>query len=422
MRHRTGPEARLPRRSPSRPGPRAGRGGRGGRRPRDVHDPAAGRRPGSPCPGSRTGRVIVVTSAVDTAEARTAGPIDLTVVRDEVERVAEEFLAAKAATAAGCGHPPEVVRILRDFLASGGKRVRPLLCVVGWYAAGGRGDMTAVLRAAASLELYQTFVLIHDDIIDDSAVRRGRPAVHRALAARHSRLESAARLGAGGALLAGNLALIWSQELLHTLGLPAERLRAVHRVNDAMLAEVMFGQYRDLLGAERVDDDVESALGIIRYKTAAGTIQRPLQLGVAVGGGGQTALEFCTAFGVPLGEAFQLRDDLLDVYGSADGSSDPGLNDLREGKHTVLMALAMRSATAAQRVRLRALVGRADLDEGGAAEIRGVLGSTGARDAVEQMISARYHQCLGVLDAAPLPPAAATALRELAVTATQYTA
>ncbi|MER6917007.1 polyprenyl synthetase family protein [Streptomyces sp. NPDC000594] len=387
-----------------------------------------------------------------TSAVRTAEPIDLVVVRDQVEGVVEEFLAAKATAAAGCGHPPEVVRILRDFLASGGKRLRPLLCVVGWYAAGAGEDGTrtglpgapgadgggdpagrvrggvlgddgaSALRVAASLELYQTFVLIHDDIIDDSALRRGRPAVHRALAARHVGHDSAARLGAGEALLAGNLALIWSQELLHTAGLDTARLAQVHRINDAMLAEVMFGQYRDLLGAERLDDDIEAALGIIRYKTAAGTIQRPLQLGVAAGGGDRSVLDFCTDFGVPLGEAFQLRDDLLDVFGSPDGRSAPGLNDLREGKHTVLLALAMAGAGAGQRVRLRSLVGRAALDEAGAAEIRAIVEDTGAREGVEEMISARYDRCLGVLDAAALPERASAALRNLAVTATQYTA
>ncbi|WDN50808.1 polyprenyl synthetase family protein [Streptomyces clavuligerus] len=357
-----------------------------------------------------------------TALVHTAEPIDLTVVRDQVEQVVEEFLAAKAAAASGAGHPPEVVRILRDFLASGGKRLRPLLCVVGWHAAGGDEDPAAVLPVAASLELYQTFVLIHDDIIDDSALRRGRPAVHRALAARHVGHDSAARLGAGEALLAGNLALIWCQELLHTAELDTPRRAAVHRVNDTMLAEVMFGQYRDLLGTERLDDDIEAALGIIRYKTAAGTIQRPLQLGVAAGGGDEETHRFCTEFGVPLGEAFQLRDDLLDVFGSPDGRSAPGLNDLREGKHTVLLALAMAGAGPGQRVRLRSLVGRARLDETGAAEIRAILEATGARDGVERMISARYDRCLEVLAGAALPERATEALRRLAVTATQYTA
>ncbi|WP_243639378.1 polyprenyl synthetase family protein [Streptacidiphilus pinicola] len=347
--------------------------------------------------------------------------IDLRAVQRQVDAVLEEFLAGKARDAAGHGHPPEVVQTVRDFLAAGGKRIRALLCVVGWHAAGGHGDATSAVRVAASLELFVAFALIHDDIMDDSASRRGRPAVHRVMRARLGGDERAERLGAGGALLVGNLALMWAHELLHTAQLETERQRLVHRLNDAMLEEVMYGQYLDVMGTGRGADDVEAALRIVRYKTATATVERPLQLGAAVAGADEAVMDAFTRLGLPLGEAFQLRDDLLDVFGSPDSSSAPGLSDLREGKRTVLLALGLQNADPLRRGRLGHLVGRADLEEREAAEVRDILQRSGARQQTERMITSRYEHVLRVLDAAGFPPAADRALRGLAVKATQYT-
>ncbi|WP_309505190.1 polyprenyl synthetase family protein [Streptomyces sp. KM273126] len=350
-----------------------------------------------------------------------AQAIDLRAVQRQVDAVLEDFLAEKTCAAAGRGHPPEVVQTVRDFLAAGGKRIRALLCVVGWHAAGGDGDATSALRVAASLELFVAFALIHDDIMDDSVSRRGRPAVHRVMRARLGEDERAERLGAGGALLVGNLALMWAQELLHTARFEPGRQRLVHGLYDAMLEEVMYGQYLDVMGTGRGADDVEAALRIIRYKTATATIERPLQLGAAVAGAGAATMDVFTRLGLPLGEAFQLRDDLLDVFGSPDGACAPGLGDLREGKRTVLLALGLQCADPVQRERLGHLVGRSDLGEREAAEARTILQDTGAREHTERMIASRYEQVLKVLDGAGFPSATDRALRGLAVTATQYT-
>ncbi|MFD4501410.1 polyprenyl synthetase family protein [Streptomyces sp. NPDC058457] len=357
-----------------------------------------------------------MTSGVVDAQA-----MDLRAVQRQVDAALEDFLAEKDRAAAGRGYPPEVVQTVRDFLAAGGKRIRALLCVVGWHAAGGAGEATSALRVAASLELFVAFALIHDDIMDDSVSRRGRPAVHRVMRARLGEDKRAERLGAGGALLVGNLALMWAQELLHTARLEPGRQRLVHGLNDAMLEEVMYGQYLDVMGTGCGADDVEAALRIIRCKTATATIERPLQLGAAVAGAGEATMDVFTRLGLPLGEAFQLRDDLLDVFGSPDGACAPGLSDLREGKRTVLLALGLQRADRVQRERLGHLVGRADLGEREAAEARTILQVTGAREHTERMIADRYEQVLQVLDGAGFPQAADRALRGLAVTATQYT-
>lgn len=345
--------------------------------------------------------------------------IDLSAVREQVDAVLRDFLDGKIRSAGRRNLPPEVVNTLRSFLTAGGKRIRALLCVVGWHAAGGRGDTESAVRVAASLELFVAFALIHDDIMDDSVSRRGRPAVHRALRTRLVPSPRAERLGAGGALLVGNLALIWAQELLHTAQLSCERRQAVHALYDAMLEEVMYGQYLDVMGTGRDADDVEAALRIVRYKTATATVERPLQLG-AVAGAGAEVLDRFTDLGLPLGEAFQLRDDLLDVFGSTDGACAPGLGDLREGKRTVLLALGMQVAGPEQRQRLGALVGRSDLDEHGAGEVRTILESTGARERTEAMISARYDHVVQVLETAAFPSAAYRALHGLAIAAISY--
>ncbi|GHI02686.1 geranylgeranyl diphosphate synthase [Streptomyces cellostaticus] len=357
-----------------------------------------------------------MTSGVVDAQA-----IDLRAVQRQVDAALEDFLAEKVRAAAGQGHPPEVAQTVRDFLAAGGKRLRAVLCVVGWHAAGGDVDATSAFRVAASLELFVAFALIHDDIMDDSASRRGRPAVHRVMRARLGEDERAERLGAGGALLVGNLALMWAQELLHTARLEPGRQRLVHGLYDAILEEVMYGQYLDVMGTGCGADDVEAALRIIRYKTATATIERPLQLGAAVAGAGEATMDVFTRLGLPLGEAFQLRDDLLDVFGSPDGTCAPGLSDLREGKRTVLLALGLQRADRIRRERLGHLVVRADLGECEAAEARTILQDTGARQHTERMIADRYEQVLQVLDGAGFPQAADRALRGLAVTATQYT-
>ncbi|WP_407547538.1 polyprenyl synthetase family protein [Streptomyces sp. Pv4-95] len=358
------------------------------------------------------------------ASMEAAGQPDLLSIRRAVDAVLEEFLSVKARAASGGGWPGEVTDVLHQFLFVGGKRLRPLLCVCGWHAAGGHGAPGPVVRTAAALELFHAFCLIHDDVMDGSATRRGHPTVHRALAARHQdgrTRATAERLGAGAAILAGDLALVWSDELLHTAGLTPAQLAAVLPVIDTMRTEVMYGQYLDLLAAGRLATDVEVALRVIRYKTARYTCERPLLLGAALNAAPPPVSRALSAWALPLGEAFQLRDDLLGVYGDPQVTGKPVLDDFREGKHTVLLALAVRRATGTQRALLEGLVGDPGLDGEGAARIREVLEATGARTEVEGMIAARYEQALTALEAAPFPPATVLALRHVAALATERT-
>jgi geranylgeranyl diphosphate synthase type I len=181
-----------------------------------------------------------------------------------------------------------------------------------------------------------------------------------------------------------------------------------------MRTEAIFGQYLDLLATGRQEGDVAATLTVCQYKTGSYTVHRPLQLGAVLAGGGPDVLRACRAVGVPLGEAFQLRDDLLGVFGDPARTGKSRLDDLREGKHTTLMALALERADPGQARLLRRLVGDPRLDEAGARVVRGVLESTGARDEVERMIRIRYQAAQAALRDGPFALAGSAALGGLA--------
>ena len=346
--------------------------------------------------------------------------LDLAAIRQAVETRLHEFIDSKVRSATEGHTPMELTHLLEAFLFAGGKRLRPLLCVCGWHAATGSGDTDPLLNVAASLEMFHAFALIHDDVMDHSQLRRGRPTVHRALAALHQadRDRTAADdLGVSGALLAGDLALVWSDEILHSAGLTPTQLAAALPVIHTMRNEVLHGQYLDLLATGRPTDDVDAALRIIRFKTAKYTIERPLHLGAALAGADSDVQTALSAYALPIGEAFQLRDDLLGVYGAPGRTGKSVLEDIRDGKPTVLVALALRQADPSQRAILHAALGNPGLDQAQADIIRGILTATGAHATVENMIETRFRQAVDPLDTGVFSPAATAALRALAETA-----
>ncbi|MER7952794.1 polyprenyl synthetase family protein [Streptomyces sp. NPDC096079] len=343
-----------------------------------------------------------------------ASVLDPAGVRSAVDERLAAFLDAKARWAAAQGFPGEVTDVLRELLLCGGKRIRPVLCMAGWHAGGGSGDQGPVLQAAASLEMFHAFALIHDDVMDRSATRRGRPSAHRAVAARHPDRPGAAWLGVGAAVLLGDLALAWSDELLHTADLDAGHLAAAATLLDEMRTELMYGQYLDLLATGQPSADLEVALCIARYKSAKYTVERPLQLGAVLAGAGAEVRTVLAAFGLPLGEAFQLRDDLLGAFGDPAATGKPEAEDLQAGKHTPLMALALRRAAPVERELLACCGRQAAFGTEQVARIRAVLEGTGARAEVETMIKERRRRALRALEEAALPPAAVNVLRTVA--------
>lgn len=351
-------------------------------------------------------------------QALRTGALDLADLRERVDVALADFLRRPfhrvPAQNRRRSHRHDLDRTLTDYVLSPGKRIRPLLCVIGWHTAGGGGSEETVLRLAASLELFHAFALIHDDIMDDSDTRRGLPSAHRAFAVRHRDRADADTFGRSLAVLLGDLALVRCDELLHSAGFTEQQHRAVLPLLDTMRNEVVLGQYLDLHTAGSPTGDTERALTVVRLKTARYTIERPLQLGAALADADARTLDACSAYALPLGEAFQLRDDLLGTFGDPHVTGKPVTEDLRSGKATVLMALAVRRASPSQAELLHRFVGNPGLDEEGVMAVRRVLEATGARETVERMIGDRYDAALVSLGRSPFTSHAAEALRSIA--------
>ncbi len=317
-------------------------------------------------------------------------------------------------------------------LLAGGKRLRPAFCYWGWRGAGGSSHDAgnadaddAALLAAASLEFLQACALIHDDVMDGSDTRRGLPAAHRRFEQEHRDagwLGSSASFGIGAAILLGDLCLSWADEILMLSGFDAPSLARAKPVYDVMRTELMAGQYLDLLEQARGGGSVERALRVVRYKSAKYTIERPLHLGAALAGADQHLIDAYTAYGLPLGEAFQLRDDILGVFGDPAQTGKPAGDDLREGKRTVLIATALERATDAQASDLRAGLGDPGLDASMVDRLRDIISATGALAHTEDLIDTMLDRSIVALDTAEIDPEAKAILIELAFAATRRSA
>jgi geranylgeranyl diphosphate synthase, type I len=313
------------------------------------------------------------------------------------------------------GTPRGVLDAVRRFVLADGKRLRPMFCYWGWRGAG-RPDTEPIVAAASALELFHAFALIHDDIMDGSTLRRGQPTVHRHFAdlhSRHSWRGEPLRYGHSAALLCGDLCAAWADHMFHESGLPVDWIHRGYALFTVMRTEVIAGQYLDLVSGVG-DGSVAGALTVIRMKAARYTVTRPLQIGAALAGASPALQEALQDFGDPLGDAFQLRDDVLGVFGDPAVTGKPVLDDLREGKPTVMMAMARDRAARDQKDRIRTLFGRPDLDDHGAAELRAIIDATGAREGVEALIARRTTEATAALARAPLTPEARNALTTLA--------
>jgi geranylgeranyl diphosphate synthase type I len=361
-------------------------------------------------------------TGVRTAPDTTAAP---TV---SIEQALREFLRARrAATDAVDPLFTEATFALEELVLGGGKRIRPTFAWWGWCGAGGdpaSPEAPAVTRAISALELVQACALIHDDLMDSSATRRGRPTVHVAFARRHTDAGWGGRpdaFGAAAAILLGDLALAWADDMLRGAGLPGPALLRVAEPWEAMRTEVLGGQYLDVLHQATGDRSVRAALQIDRYKTAAYTVERPLHLGAAIAAAGPELIRAYRMFGADIGVAFQLRDDLLGVFGDPAVTGKPAGDDLREGKRTLLLAVAAEAAASSGRQAALAViddaVGNADLDAEALDRVRDLLLELGAVRAVERRISDLTDSGLDALTAADIGEPARQRLAELAVDA-----
>lgn len=339
------------------------------------------------------------------------------------------FLGGQAVVLAELGPGLEPLIERARLFIGGGKRLRPGFCVWGYAAVTGSPDVPdAVLTAAASLDVLHVSALMHDDVMDASDHRRGVPAAHRQFEADHRRegwRGDAEAFGRAGAILLGDLLLVWSQEMFEHAGLDAAASARARVHLEAVRTEVTAGQYLDVVAQAQHPDRlsrtpegrqhlVDLVRRVVTWKTASYSVRRPLLIGASLAGGSAAQLAALSAFAEPLGRAFQYRDDVLGVFGDESLTGKNSGEDLREGKLTLLAAEAFARVSDADAARLAALFGRPDLDATQVEQARSIILGSGALDAVEAEIAREYAAALAALDAADVSTLGLTGLRTLA--------
>ena len=300
---------------------------------------------------------------------------------------------------------------IRSLVLAGGKRLRPAFCHWGYVGAGGDPDSTQVIDAGAALELLHAFALFHDDVMDGSSTRRGEPTVHTVHEQRHGGTWAgeARRYGEGVAILVGDLTFVYADQLMRGASGPAWDIWNELRI------ELNIGQYLDIVGSAHRERRWDKAVQICRYKSGKYTIERPLHLGALLAAPERMneLLEPLSAYGLPLGDAFQMRDDVLGVYGHSSVTGKPVADDLREGKPTPLMALACAAATSAQAAVLDS-VGNPNMSDDTIAAVQQVIIDTGALAQLESHIRSLTDSAIAALATMPLNSVARAELIELA--------
>jgi geranylgeranyl diphosphate synthase type I len=343
----------------------------------------------------------------------TDAPASLRPIAERVEGRIEQFLAPELDRWAA--FDPQLVEPMaeiRRLVLSGGKRLRPAFCHWAFVGCGGDPDDPIVIDAGAAFELMHAFALFHDDVMDDADSRRGERTSHRTFAVRHSDggwSGDARRFGDGMAILIGDLAFVYSDQLMASANATAWRIWNELRI------ELNVGQVLDMLGSAQGVRDLAHAERICRYKSGKYTIERPLHLGAALADParfGELAPRL-SAYGLPLGDAFQMRDDVMGAFGDEHTTGKPVGGDLREGKPTPLLARALDAATAAQRAVL-ATVGRPELSDADVAAIQTVLVDTGALADLETTIAELTAEAIAALRDVGLDPQATDELTALA--------
>ena len=341
-----------------------------------------------------------------------APPTALTAVAGPVEARLREVLSEETdrwvAVDADLGPPMDT---LARFVLAGGKRLRPAFCHWAFVGAGGAPEDPLVVGTGAAFELLHAFALVHDDVMDGSETRRGDRTVHVEFDALHADGRwrgEARRFGEGVAILIGDLAEVFADRLMS--GAPP----AAFAVWNELKIELNVGQYLDVLGTARGRTDLATARRIARYKSGKYTIERPLHVGAALAGRLDELGAALSAYGEPLGEAFQLRDDVLGTFGDERRTGKPVGDDLREGKPTPMLAIARERASGAD-AELLERVGRPGLGADEVADVQAVFESTGARSEIEATIGALTDEAVAALEQAPLTGPSLDALRALAV-------
>ncbi|MFI5510742.1 polyprenyl synthetase family protein [Mycobacterium sp. NPDC051804] len=343
-------------------------------------------------------------------------------LRSVVQGIVAEFVSTRCAPQLQAAGVDIAADVLSEFI-EGGKCVRPTFMYVGWLC--GADHDRAALRAAAGLELLHAFALLQDDVMDSSAMRRGRVAGHIAFAQWHRRRPlrgSPERFGESAAVLLGDLCLVWAAQMMRESGVSTEALERVWPRYDAMRTELAIGQFADLINDASRFPTLDQVLAVSRRKSGNYTVRRPLEMGAAMAGCDASVLAMLGGYGDAIGEAFQMRDDLLGIFGSPSITGKPSGSDLLEGKATTVVAAAYHLADRAVRRQLRDLM-RADvLAADDINRWRELIVVTGAVDWIEKLIDSRLTHALTLVDRADVRSDVRVVLAHMATACTERTA
>ncbi|BAX91599.1 polyprenyl synthetase [Mycobacterium shigaense] len=341
-------------------------------------------------------------------------PICLASVRDAVRDHLTEFVRRECVPRLGGSHVDVAADVLGNFVA-GGKYLRSTFMYLGWLCGGAADE--AALRASASLELLHCFALMQDDVMDGSPLRRAQPAAHVVFARWHASnalAGSADRFGESAAVLLGDLCLVWAEEMLRRSGIGADALARVWPRYDQMRTELAIGQFADLVNSAQTLPSFDDVLDVLRRKSGNYTVRRPLEMGAAMANCGTEVLDALSGYGTAIGEAFQLRDDLLDVFGSPSVTGKPAGIDLMMQKTTSVVVAAHELAGPGVRRELVELMDGGEIDDASAERWRELIVRSGAVQYIEKHISERLTFALDVLEGAGITVATHEALCDMA--------
>ncbi len=333
-----------------------------------------------------------------------------------------EFVANQCRTDLGGTNVDVAVEVLSGFV-DGGKYVRSTLMYLGWLC--GAQEDEAALRASASLELFHAFALMQDDVMDESALRRGRPSAHVSFGRWHRErglTGSSDRFGDSAAILLGDLCLVWAAKMMRESGIDADALARAWPRYDDMRIELAIGQFADLVNDSHFFPTLDAVLDVLRRKSGNYTVRRPLEIGAAMAGCTPEVLGALAGYGSAIGEAFQLRDDLLGVFGSQTVTGKSVGTDLAAQKATSVVVAAHQLADAGLRRQLSELMSSPTMGPADAERWRALITVSGAVQWIEQLIDERLTRALGCLDTAGIPEMTSAALKDMAFVCTQRTA
>ena len=347
--------------------------------------------------------------------------LNLSELRHQINGALLDFTSSRSHELQAIGSELEpVATVMSEFINDGGKRFRPIFACLG-YLASGLELRKEVIKACTALELVHVCALIHDDVMDGSDTRRSKPAIHKRFEALHREQNlrgTAENFGIASAILLGDLALVWADRMLHETDLSDGEFRSCQSVFCEMRDELMAGQYLDVLEGALATTVVARSLKVARFKSGKYSIERPLHFGAAIADRNDLFQTF-SSYGLPLGEAFQLRDDLLGVFGDSAVTGKPAGDDLREGKRTVLIAMTMERISSSDRQFLESNLGNPDASSMEIARMQEIIKDSGAQAQVEKLITELTANAVSALQDGSIDKNIAEALEQMAIIATQ---